>query len=140
MSTFAVRRLCVLRHVGQRLRDDVVRRGLDVLRQPLVEAPSRPPRSAGVAQDLVSAGPQALLGERRGMQSARELAQFLEREIQLLRRALQRGSGRVRVRLQLSSGEPDRQRQRDEPLLRSVVEVPLELSALLVARLDEAGA
>ena len=83
---------------------------------------------------------QALLGERRRMQSARELAKFLEREIELLGRALQRRGDGFRFRLQLAPGEPDRQRQRDEPLLRSVVEVPLELPALLVARLHEAGA
>ena len=74
------------------------------------------------------------------MQSARELAQFLQREIELVGRPLQgRGDG-LRLRLQQAPGEPDRQRQRDETLLRAVVEVPLELPALFVACLDETSA
>src|SRR5581483_9824725 len=40
--------------------------------------------------------------------------------------------------LQLRTHEPQPERERDEALLRAVVEVPLEAAALCVARLDDA--
>ena len=129
----------MLRHVGQRLQHDVVHGGLDVLGQALAgRFHFDPDRQA--LRNTRERRAQALLGERCRMQSARKFAQFPECEIQLVGRALQRCGGRLRARLQLSSGQPDRQRQRDEPLLRTVVEVPLEFPALLVARLHESRA
>ena len=73
------------------------------------------------------------------MQAAGELAQFLEREIEFVA-APSSDAAPLAGSTQLSAGQPDRQRQRDEPLLRAVVEVPLELPALLVARLHETRA
>ena len=76
------------------------------------------------------------------MEAARELAQLLERQVELLGGAV-RGSARASrglPRLELRAREPQGQRERDEPLLRTVVEVALELAPLLVAGLDDAGA
>ena len=52
------------------------------------------------------------------------------------------GAGQQRICLvgllaQLRLGEPERERERDEPLLRAVVEVALQPAALLVRGLDD---
>src|SRR5262249_57254824 len=83
---------------------------------------------------------QALLRERRGMEAARELAQLLERQVELARGAGENRLHRIRILLELRACESERQRQRHEPLLRAVVEVSLEPAPLLVSRLDEARA
>ena len=74
------------------------------------------------------------------MDAARELAQLLERERQLLRRAREHLGGASRIGLDSRLRHPQRQGERDEPLLRAVVEVPLEAPALGRLGLDDARA
>ena len=69
------------------------------------------------------------------MDAARELAQLLQRVRQLLARAREVGVVRMPARRQ-----PQHQRERDEPLLRAVVQVALQPPALGVARGDDARA
>ena len=74
------------------------------------------------------------------MDPAGELAQLLDRELELRRGLIRRGD-RLGV-LAGPSGEPSpdaaqRERDRDEPLLGAVVEVALQPAALLVGRLDD---
>src|SRR5439155_7791220 len=84
---------------------------------------------------------QTLFGQRRRMQPAGELSYLFECAIELLSRRLQGAcDGRVLSGLQLAPGEPQRQGERDESLLRTVVKVPLELPALFVPGLDDACA
>ena len=78
------RRAGVLGHVRQRLRDDVVRGGLDRPRQPLVQRHRqldghRRPVGDGTHRRL-----EAALGQHRGVDAARELPQLLQGEAQLL--------------------------------------------------------
>src|SRR5436189_3369138 len=71
------------------------------------------------------------------MDPARELAQVPERDRQLFGRVLEQLlRGRRRV-LRPLARQPQRERERDEPLLGTVVQVPLESTALGVLRLDE---
>ena len=83
-------------------------------------------------------GAQAAVGEHRRVDAARELAQLLQRERELLRR-VRRGSRRRAPgsERELALREAERERERDEPLLRAVVQVPLEPPPLGVGRLDE---
>ena len=75
------------------------------------------------------------------MEAAREVAQLLERLRQLVRRL---GEERVHVLArrveELAHREAQRQRDRDEALLGSVVEVALQAPARLVGRADDADA
>ena len=71
------------------------------------------------------------------MDAARELAQLLEREGELLARAGEDLGRRRRVGVELRLREAQRERERDEPLLRAVVEVALELPARVVAGRDD---
>ena len=74
------------------------------------------------------------------MEPARQFSQLLQRLAELLCGAGQERLQRLRPGAELRAREPQRQRQRDEPLLRAVVQVAFEPATLLVARLDDAGA
>ena len=71
------------------------------------------------------------------MDAAGELAQLVERELQLGAAGLERGH---RGRRGGRGRDPERERERDEPLLRAVVQVALDPAARLVGRLDDAHA
>ena len=77
------------------------------------------------------------VGENRGVDAAGELAQLLERVGQFLGRRLEQRARAGGVVLELRLREAEGDRHRDQPLLRAVVEVPLEAPALFVACLDE---
>ena len=128
----------VLRHVRQRLGDDVERppastcfgsrpggQRLDLDRQ------RRP-----LGQRLERGGEPAV-AEHRGMEAAGELAQLLERERQLGGGRAEAARRRLRVAAEPRLREPERERERDEPLLRAVVEVPLEAPPLGGLGLDD---
>ena len=74
------------------------------------------------------------------MDAAGQLAQLAERERELLLRAVDQLVGPVGIRVELALGEPQRERERDEPLLGAVVQVALQPPALLRAGLDDARA
>ena len=74
------------------------------------------------------------------MQAAGQLAQLLQRELQLLRRPGEQLLRRVGIGAELGLRQAQRERERDEPLLGAVVQVPLEPAALGVGGLDEARA
>ena len=82
---------------------------------------------------------EAVLGQQRGMQAAGELPQLFERERGLIRGAAEQLACRARIVVELVEREPDRHRERDEVLLRAVVEVPLEAPSLDVTGGDDAG-
>ena len=73
------------------------------------------------------------------MQPAGELAQLGERVLELQRGAAQQLDRRVRV-AQLLLQHPQLDGDRDQPLLRAVVQVALEPPALGDARLEDADA
>ena len=135
-----VRRVGVLGDVRERLGHDEIGRRLDRRRQPPIRDGAdrgRHRRPLGEGRDRVG---QAGLGQDRRVDPAGELAQLLDRELELRRGLVGRGD-RLGV-LAGPSGEPSpdaaqRERDRDEPLLGAIVEVALEPTALLVGRLDD---
>ena len=73
------------------------------------------------------------------MQPAGQVAQLLESRRQVLLRRIDRIAGHSRLSLQLRLRDPQVERDRDQSLLRAVVQVPLEPPALRVARPDQLG-
>src|SRR5207245_7883758 len=133
------RGLRVFRDVCERLRDDVVGRCLDGRGQARLAALDldRQRHSRG---ECIQGGVEAAVREDRRMDAACELAQLLERLRELLARRVEQLLGDLGVLLQLGLGKPKRQRQRDEPLLGAVVQIPLEAPPLLVTGRDDARA
>ena len=64
------------------------------------------------------------------MDPARELAQLVERELELLLRTLEQLERSPVLLGETVAGEAEREGERDEPLLRAVVEVALEALAV----------
>ena len=80
---------------------------------------------------------QPFVGEERRIDAAREVAEILDR---LARRRLEVREHRLRLlRIAFDEpfGQPQLDRERDELLLRAVVEVALELASLLVLGVDQ---
>jgi hypothetical protein len=69
-----------------------------------------------------------------------QLAQLLERVLELLARGGQVGAGTVGIGLEAPLDHAQLERERHEPLLGAVVEIALQAPALGVAGLDDAGA
>ena len=131
----------VLDDVGERLGDHEVGGRLDRLAAAGRAGSSASSTSIGARPaSASSAGAEAAVGQDRGVDAARELAQLGERERELLLGAVEQLVGPVGVLVQLALGEPQRQRERDEPLLGAVVQVALQPPALLRAGLDDPGA
>ena len=80
----------VLGRVGQRLGDDVVRRGLDRLGQPVARARRRSHRQRRASGQRLDRRLETAIAEHRRMDAAGELAQLLERLGELLAGALER--------------------------------------------------
>ena len=76
------------------------------------------------------------------MDAAGQLAQLLDRDLELGRRRVGRGDRfvvRSVGRPEAGSEQSQRERQRDEPLLRAVVQVAFQSSPLRVRRFDDPG-
>ena len=124
----------VLGRIGQRFSDEVIGADLYRLRQP----PSR--RYLQVDGDRVAAGEcpesgmEAALGQDRGVDAARGLAQFLQRACGLADGAVELGSERGR-RCSLCCAQA--QGEGDQPLLGAVVQVALDPPTRLVGGGDD---
>ena len=132
--------LGVLGDVGQRLRDGEVGGRLGHRREPAVGQLDDLDGHGGARHERGDRGGETALGQQRGMDPAGQLAQLGRGRGELLADPLERGAGRVRVALGEAAREPHVQRERDEPLLRAVVEVALDPAAGVVGRLHDAGA
>jgi hypothetical protein len=129
----------VLGHVGQRLAHHEVGGGLDHGREPLARhLGDRHDGRRPLDQRLDRPG-QPGLGEHRGVDAAGQFAQLGQRLLRLL-------AGRLDQRLQLgidpgqaAARHAERQGQRDQPLLRPVVQVALEPAAFGVPGLHDPG-
>src|SRR6185312_9906635 len=71
------------------------------------------------------------------MSATRELAELLERAVELAAGGVEQPPADHRVVLELAPREPELQRQRDEALLGAVVEVALQAAALAHRDLHE---
>ena len=89
-------------------------------------------------RDARDRGREPSFRQRRRVDPARQLAQLVDRRRQLGDRRVERIPGRVRA--PTCACEAQREQDCDEPLLRAVVEVPLEPLPCLVRRRDDAGA
>ena len=129
----------VLRDVRQRLGHDVERRGLDRGRQPLAGHLRRARPGAAPGRRATRA-PGRARGRSAPPGGSRARARAAPRARARARRRPRRGARRAAAGslVEPRLGEPERQRERDEPLLRAVVQVALEPPALGVARLDDA--
>ena len=96
--------------------------------------------SGARARIASSAGTEAAVGEDRGVDAARQLAQLVERARELGLGLLEQPGNRVGAPLERALGEPQLQGERDEALLRAVVQVALEAAALGVAGAHDARA
>ena len=133
----------VLARVLQRLEAAEVDRGLDLLR--VAADRRRPSTSVGstraVRRPRRSASAQAAVHQQRRVDAVREVAQLLHRLLEVARRSGRASSfACVGVAVGELAGEPHAHRERDEVLLRAVVQVALDPAPLGVGRLDDAGA
>ena len=130
-------RVGVLDDVGQRLGDDVVGGRLDRRRQPLGGRAGDAHRDRRALGQCRQRGLQPLLGQHRGVDAARQLAQLLQRRLQLGLGAVEQRTGALGILLHPRLRQPQLQRQRHEALLSAVVEVALQPPALGDADIDE---
>jgi hypothetical protein len=128
----------VLGDVREALRDHVVGRDLHALGQAAPDVDGKPDGQGRARRQRLERDREAMAAEDGGMDSPSHVPQLLEREPDLT-------SGRIELLLELGlvrellleQAQP--QRQRDQPLLRAVVEIPLEPLALLLSGFDHAG-
>ena len=83
---------------------------------------------------------QAAVGEQRRVDAVGELAQLLERRCQVAAELLEDRRRLRRVRPRQFARQPHAGHERDQPLLRAVVQVALDAPALRVRRRDDARA
>ena len=127
--------LGVAHDVGQAFGDDEVRGGLDRRRQALVELDGRLDVQRRPRHQRLDRGADAALGQERGMDAARELAQLRERDRELLADLVD-GAREPAVR-QPRLEHPQVEREADELLLGAVVQVALDPPARVVGGLDD---
>ena len=104
----------------------------------LVRRPDDPDRQRRAVGERSERRRQPALGEDRRMQAAGELAQLLHRHVELPPRAGDELLGPVGVGAELVLEHAELDRERDETLLRAVVEVALEAAALVQSGLEDA--
>jgi hypothetical protein len=134
-----VRRLCVLGDVRERFRDDVVDRRLHGRRHAL-DRRRQLDRHGASRSDRLERRTEAAIAQDRRMDPARELAQLLERLVELLAHLDDVLRGCVGIGMDLRFDQTQVERDRDEPLLGAVMEIPLESAALGVAGRHDASA
>ena len=131
----------VLGRVGERLRDQVVRRRLDRRGQALLELGAQVDRGAAPGRRASRAPARALCrtGSPGGCRAPARAAPRAPRKRSLeacSSSSAARGSPSASLRSAIRSSS----RQRDQPLLRAVVQVALDPAPRLVAGLHDAGA
>ena len=139
-STVADSRLGVLGDVGQALGDEVVGGDLDLRRRALGEVDVERDADRRAGGERLQRHRQAVVAQDRGVDAARDLAQLLQRGVELARGQVSAARPPCCRRARLPAIRRRTTRERDEPLLRAVVEVALELAAGGVAGFDDPGA
>ena len=132
-----VGRAGVLRHVGQALGDDEVGRGLDGRGKPAVEREAQLDRDGGARGEALQGRVEAPLGEHRGVDPGREVAQLVDGGAGLLDRPVEELAGGAGLRVPALARELEVDQERDEPLLGTVVQVAPEPPALGVPHRDD---
>src|SRR5437868_4268648 len=126
----------MFRRVGQGLRGNEVRRGLDRLGEPVLRRHVELDGNRRAPRERPQSRAETALGQDRRMDTARQLLQLVERGRELAFDARQLCDEYLPVR----SYFPDSrqlEKERHQPLLRAVMEVSLDPEASLVRRLDD---
>jgi hypothetical protein len=134
-----VRRAGVLGDVRERLGDDEVRGALDRLGQAVLRFGLERHRQRPTRDQPVKRRREPVLGQDRGMDPARQLAQLGKARLEFRLRALQQPA-ELAIGVRAVARRAQEQRETDEAGLRAVVEVALESSAGGVARLNDPDA
>ena len=111
---------------------DVVRGGLELRREPLGQPEVELDGDGGAVCPCLERRGEPLAREERRMQAARELAEILDRPLELRERAVDERL-ELRVARGLLAERAKREQRCGEALLGAVVQVPLEAPPLLVA-------
>ena len=132
------RRARVLGDVRQRLGDAEVGDGLDRrVEPPLADVDADVDRHRAAGGERGQGGVEPPVGQHRRRQAPREVAQLGQRGAGLGAGLLEQGGGAVDVAGgQPCAGPAQLHGQRDQPLLRAVVQVALEPASLGLGRLD----
>jgi len=128
-----VRRLRVLGHVGQTLGDREVGGALDRRGHALLELRLELDGERGACRNGLEARVEPALREHRGVDARGQLAQLVDRSACVLECPGDELARELRALVRELQPEQDR----DQPLLRAVVEVTAEATALLVAGRDD---
>ena len=129
--------MCVLRDVRERLGDDEVHGRLDMRR----EAPGGRAHLDGNRRALGQRSysrVEALVGEDRGVDAASELAKLAQCAL-CLRLCLVHEGCRLLVSVHSRPEQPKSHADPEQALLRSVVEISLEPSTLVVSRAHDSS-
>ena len=126
-------------HVGQRLGHHEVGDGLRGRAGAPFEPDVEPHRDRGARGQRGQRGVQAAVGQHGRVDATDHVAQLGDRVLRLLVRAGDQLPGGLRVGVELLLGHPEVHRQRDQVLLRAVVQVALDPAALGVRRVDHPG-
>ena len=128
----------MLRDVREALGDEVVRGDLDRLREAFVDRDTQSDRHRRTRGELLESDRETVTADDGRVNPERDLAELSERRGDLLSRPGKALAGAVIPQLLLEQAELER--QRDQPLLRAVVQVPLESLPLLLTCLDHSRA
>ena len=119
--------------------DDEVQRRLDRCGQPVRKGDLGIDGQRCAQRERLHGRPQAGVGQDRRQDPAGQLAELLDRRLEVGRQGGQGVPHRRVARLRGGPDSPELHRQRDESLLGAVVEVALDPPALVVGGADDAG-
>src|SRR3954454_1963739 len=132
-------RVGMLADVRNALRDDIKRGHFDLLGQATIESDSKAQRDRRSGGDRLQSDLQTMPAQHGGMEAARDGAKLLERDSNLVSRLIETRA-RVLIAGDLLLEQAELERERDQPLLGTVVQVALQSLPLPLSRLDHASA
>ena len=137
-STVADEACACFADVREALGDEVVGGDLERLGEALVDLDRQADRHGRARRELLERDREPVAADDGGVDPARDLAQLPERGRDLAPR-LRQARARLAVGAQLLLEQAQLERERDQPLLRAVVQVALQPLALLLTRLDRSA-
>ena len=125
----------MLADIGKTLRDDIERSDLDLLWQPALERNVQTHRHRSAGGDRLQGHLQTVTAENGRMEAARHRPKLVERDCDLLSRLVESRTG-IGIAGHLLLQQAQLERERDQTLLRAVVQIALQPLALTLPRLD----
>ncbi|CAI7978283.1 conserved hypothetical protein [Frankia sp. Hr75.2] len=130
----------MLADVGEQLGGGEVDDALDRRRRPLVQLDRHPDGNRAAHPQRRDRARQAPVGEDRGMDAAGQVAQLPQRQLDLAVRLLDHLRRGVRVVGELLPRQAQPHRERDQPRLRAVMQIPLDAPQVGRGRVDDDAA